>query len=252
MHFEIIKGNIVNASTDAIVLPANPMLQEGPGASEAIFETAGRKKLTKACKEVLKKNGGRCEVGSAIPTLAYGLNDNGTKYIIHAIVPKWIDGEHQEYENLCSAYLVSLKIAEMMECTSIAFPLLASGYNGFDLSLALEIANKCFTDFESSILQKIVLVIYGDKTAGFVKEKGYEYQIEIPDVIAKQKLKLQQEQKEHAKYKGTILHEVKDAAQSFFEEQLSRAIEYIKEPENQKALLEKATTLVELAKLVIK
>ena len=252
MQFEIIKGNIVNASTDAIVLPANPKLMEGPGASAAIFDAAGRKKLAKACKEVLKENGGSCEVGSAIPTLAFGLNDNGTKFVIHAIVPKWIDGEHQEYDNLCSAYLTSLKIAELMDCTSIAFPLLASGNNGFDMSLALEIADRSFKDFESSILQKIVLVIHGDNTAAFVKEKGYEYQIEIPDFIAKEKRNLQHEQKEQAKHKRVLFHDMKDTAQSVIEEQLKKALEYLKNPDNQKALLEKAVQIVALAKLIIK
>ena len=144
MQFEIIKGNIVNAGTAAIVLPSNSGLVEGSGSSTAIFEAAGKKKLTKACKEVLKNNGGSCEVGSAIPTLAFDLGSRGTDYIIHAIVPKWVDGEHQEYDNLCFAYLSSLKVAELMGCTSVAFPLLAAGNNGFDKDLAFEIAI-CFS-----------------------------------------------------------------------------------------------------------
>ena len=252
MQFEIIKGNIINAATDAIVLPANPTLQEGTGTSAAIFEAAGRKKLSMACKKVLKQCGGKCEVGSAIPTLAFGLEENNTKFIIHAIVPIWIDGDHQEYDNLCSAYLSSLKIAELMECTSIAFPLLASGNNGFDKELALEIADRSFKDFEGNSIQKIVLVIYGDDTAAFVKEKGYEYSIEIPDFIAMEKKNLHQEQKAQARQKSILFRQVKDTAQSIFEERLNSALEYIKDPENQKALLAKATILVNLAKAFLK
>ena len=252
MQFDIIKGNIVNASTDAIVLPANPNLLEGPGASAAIFEAAGRRKMTKACKDVLKKCGGKCEVGSAIPTLSFNLNDHGTKFVIHAIVPKWSDGEQQEYDNLCSAYLTSLKIAELMECTSIAFPLLASGNNGFDMSLALEIADRSFKDFESNILQRIVLVIHGDDTAAFVKEKGYEYEVEMPDFIAKDKLNLLREHKEQAKLKRALFHSVKDVAQSIIDEQIKRAMEYLKNPDNQKEMLEKAVQLVLAAKQFMK
>ena len=252
MQFEIIKGNIVNASTDAIVLPANPALVEGPGASAAIFEAAGRKKLTKACEKVLAKTGGKCEVGSAIPTLSFDLKDNGTKFIIHAIVPKWNDGEHQEYDNLCSAYLTSLAIAELMKCSSIAFPLLASGNNGFDKSLALEIAARSFKNFESNILHKIVLVIHGDDTAAFVKSNGYEYKVEIPAFIAKQKLNLLREQEEHAKLKRELFRDVKDAAQSIFDVQLKKAMEYLKNPDNQKVLLEKSVQLVLAAKQFIK
>lgn len=60
MTFEIFKANIVNIHADAIVLPANEALKEGSGTSRAIFEAAGRKQLTKACKEL-----GHCNTGSA-------------------------------------------------------------------------------------------------------------------------------------------------------------------------------------------
>ena len=43
MKFDLVKTNIINIHTDAIVLPANEMLKEGSGASTAIFEAAGRK-----------------------------------------------------------------------------------------------------------------------------------------------------------------------------------------------------------------
>ena len=37
MKLTIVKGNIVHIHADAIVLPANPSLKEGAGASKAIF-----------------------------------------------------------------------------------------------------------------------------------------------------------------------------------------------------------------------
>lgn len=43
MKFKIIKANIVDVASDAIVLPANEGLKEGPGSSKAIFSAAGRK-----------------------------------------------------------------------------------------------------------------------------------------------------------------------------------------------------------------
>ena len=132
MEFDIVKTNIVNVPAEAIVLPANTHLREGSGTSRSIFEAAGRKELTKACAEI-----GHCDVGMAVPTPAYRLN---AEYIIHAVVPRWVDGEHNEYELLTSAYLAALNIADVMECESIAFPLLASGNNGFDKKLAYQIS----------------------------------------------------------------------------------------------------------------
>lgn len=154
MQFEIIKANIVDVVSDAIVLPANEVLKEGIGTSKAIFNAAGRKELTQACEKL-----GHCNIGSAVPTLAYNLT---SKYIIHAVVPKWIDGQHSEYDLLSSAYLASLNIAEVIGCESVAFPLLASGNNGFDKQLAFRIAEESIKSFESVKLKKVFLVVYGD------------------------------------------------------------------------------------------
>ena len=42
MNYRIVRNDISEMSADAIVLPANPALVEGPGASAALFEKAGR------------------------------------------------------------------------------------------------------------------------------------------------------------------------------------------------------------------
>ena len=152
MKFEIIKTNLVNISADAIVLPANTKLKEGSGTSAAIFEAAGRKHLTAACKKI-----GTCDVGSAVPTLAFNLD---AKYIIHAVVSKWIDGEHGEYDLLSSAYLSSLRVADVMGCSSIAFPLLASGNNGYNPKLAFQIARDSIESFDGANLKIIILVLF--------------------------------------------------------------------------------------------
>ena len=60
-----------------------------------------------------------------------------------------------------------------MECKTIAFPLLASGNNGFfDAELSLRIANDSFKSFKGKNLQKIILVIYGDKVVQMVRKNG--------------------------------------------------------------------------------
>jgi O-acetyl-ADP-ribose deacetylase (regulator of RNase III) len=38
MNYSIVRNDISEMSADAIVLPANPALVEGPGASAALFE----------------------------------------------------------------------------------------------------------------------------------------------------------------------------------------------------------------------
>lgn len=233
MKFEIIKANIVDVASDAIVLPANDALKEGSGTSKAIFTATGRKELTKACKEL-----GHCNTGSAIPTLAYNLS---SKYIIHAVVPKWIDGEHSEYDLLSSAYLASLNIAEVMGCESVAFPLLASGNNGFDKQLAVRIAEESIKSFEGVNLKKVFLVVYGNTMETYMKSLGYNVLV-IPAHV-----KMNDKRIHHQDKQKKLIADGKDVAQDILEAQLEKAIEWIKKPENQKILFEAGIAVFKLA-----
>lgn len=233
MKFEIIKANIVDVASDAIVLPANDALKEGSGTSKAIFTAAGRKELTKACKEL-----GHCNTGSAIPTLAYNLS---SKYIIHAVVPKWIDGEHSEYDLLSSAYLASLNIAEVMGCESVAFPLLASGNNGFDKQLAVRIAEESIKSFEGVNLKKVFLVVYGNTMETYMKSLGYNVLV-IPAHV-----KMNDKRIHHQDKQKKLIADGKDVTQDILEAQLEKAIEWIKKPENQKILFEAGIAVFKLA-----
>lgn len=191
MKYKVVKANIINIAADAVVLPANESLIEGsrftsgeifasaafaPPSNEsftkesevstAIFSAAGRTELTNACKNI-----GHCNTGSAVSTPAFNLN---AKCIIHAVVPKWIDGEHNEINLLRSAYLSSLNIAEEKRCESIAFPLLGSGYCGFDKQLSGRIAKESIAFFEGNYLKEVILVVYDDSTETIMNELGHE------------------------------------------------------------------------------
>lgn len=234
MNFQVIQNDITNMVVDAIVLPANEQLKEGRGTSKAIFQKAGRKDLTKACKEI-----GSCKVGDAVPTLAYKLDAN---YVIHAVVPKWIDGEHQEYEYLSAAYLSALNIADVMECETIAFPLLAAGNNGFDLGLAYEIAKTSIESFEGNNLKLAILVVYGDTVATFLKGKGaYVENAKVFDKI-------------HAVEDSTQLQVVqvkvagKQIAKQILLEQMAKAVKYLEDPKNREKVVKAGT---EIFKFVI-
>ena len=215
MRFEVIQNDITNMSVDAIVLPANEKLKEGSGTSKAIFEKAGRKDLTKACSELRF-----CKTGCAIPTPAFHLDAN---YIIHAVVPKWIDGEHQEYDYLSAAYLSALNLADVLNCESIAFPLLAAGNNGFYLELAYEIARESIESFESSSLKQVFLVVYSDNIATFIKGKG------VP-VSEAQNPKI-------------LIIEVKKLAQEVLSEQIEKALVYLKDEKNREKIVQIGITI---------
>lgn len=164
-----------------------------------------------------------------MPTLGYNLS---SKYIIHAVVPKWIDGEHNEYDLLSSAYLAALNIAEVMRCESIAFPLLASGNNGFDKELAVRIAEESIESFQGVNLKKVFLVIYGDNMENYIKSLGYNVFV-IPANIKVNDKKLHHQAKQRK-----LITDGKDVAQDILETQLEKGIEWIKHPQNQEKLFE--------------
>jgi len=176
MNFEVVRNNIVNMRVDAIVCPSNKFLAEGKGTSKAIYDKAGKEKLKNACKKVV----GQAKVGLAVPTPAFGLN---AKIVLHAVVPKWKDGKHNEYALLSSAYESALKIADKCSCESIAFPLLASGNNGFDKELAYGIAKETIARFESkNKLNKVFLVVYDSDTMELMRDLGIAVEEHIDEI----------------------------------------------------------------------
>lgn len=176
MDLKVVRNDITNVCVDAIVLPANRRLKEGSGASKAIFEKAGREELVAACKRYTQYNN-KIEVGSSVPTRAYGLN---AEYILHTVVPKWKDGKHQEYELLSAAYLSALKLADDMNCKTIAFPLLASGNNGYDFRIAWMIAKESIEAYVSEKkLKNVFLVIYDQEIMLKMKALGVDVEENI-------------------------------------------------------------------------
>lgn len=150
---------------DAVVLPANEQLKMGSGASAAIFHAAGVTQLAKRCAELK-----HCNVGSAVVTEAFNLD---AQAIIHACVPKWRGGNHNEYELLSTAYLCSLELADQMQLQSIAFPLLCAGNNHFNKEAAFSIAVDSISKYESKNIKQAFLVLYDDELLSVAKSLGY-------------------------------------------------------------------------------
>lgn len=227
MEFRIVKGNIVDAKTDAIVLPANTHLKEGSGVSAAIFEAAGRRNLKKACEKI-----GYCEVGAAVPTLAYDLS---AKYIIHTVTPRWRDGESGEYDLLSSAYLSALELSDVMDCESLTFPLLSSGNNGFDMNLAAEIAIKSIEAYAGKNLKDVVLVVYGSRAERVFSSLAYTVSILPPDL-----------QKEEEKYRKRreVGSQIKSGVQKVFDDQLKKGIAYFQDEKNREKIIRLGVQIV--------
>lgn len=139
MAIQIIKKGITKLEVDAIVNAANSQLQAGGGVCGAIFEEAGYKELTAACRKI-----GHCETGSAVITPGFSLK---AKYIIHAAGPIWNGGNSGEAKLLHGSYFSALELAKANGCHSIGFPLISSGIFGYPKDKAWKEAIQACQDF---------------------------------------------------------------------------------------------------------
>ena len=156
---EIKKTSITNLETDAIVNAANNSLSAGGGVCGAIFLAAGYQQLQEACNRI-----GHCDTGSAVITPGFDLK---AKYIIHAVGPRWIDGNHGEPEQLCNAYRKALELAADNGCSSIGFPLISAGIFGYPAKSAWHTAFEACSDFledRKDVSLDIVFAVLSDES----------------------------------------------------------------------------------------
>ena len=163
MAFHIIRNDITRVKADAIVNTANPKVAVGDGVDAAIYQAAGYERLLAARREI-----GELRPGQIGMTKAFALD---ARYIIHVSGPVWEGGSRKEEEILRSCYKQALQLAFEKNCTSIAFPLIATGAYGFPGDLGLQIAIDAFTAFLEEHDMEIILVIFGSEPLFGVAEK---------------------------------------------------------------------------------
>lgn len=161
MPFEIVRNDITSMRVDAIVNSANPRPVIGAGTDSRIHEKAGPRLL--AARQKI----GPIAAGCAAVTEAFDLD---AKYVIHTVGPVWDGGSYGEEALLRSCYDRCLQLARELDCSSIAFPLIATNNYGFPKDKALRIAVSAFSEFLMESEMQIYLVVF-DRTAFQLSEK---------------------------------------------------------------------------------
>jgi O-acetyl-ADP-ribose deacetylase len=160
----IIKGDITEQNTDAIVNAANNSLLGGGGVDGAIHDAAGEELLAE-CRTL---NG--CETGEAKITKGYKLK---TKFVIHTVGPVWHGGNYNEKDLLASCYRNCLKLASDNNLKTIAFPSISTGAYHFPIEYASEIALTEIIQFlkSNSSIKKVKIVCFGNEVFQVYREK---------------------------------------------------------------------------------
>ncbi len=175
MPLQIVRNDITKVEADAIVNTANPEPIVGSGTDSAIYKAAGEDKLLAERKKI-----GKISRGEVAVTPAFGLK---AKYIIHTVGPVWQGGDNGEFDTLRSCYAKSLNKAAELECTSIAFPLIASGAYGYPKVDALQIAVNEISGFlmREERDMTVMLVVFDDKAFRLSENLFFQVEAFIDD-----------------------------------------------------------------------
>jgi O-acetyl-ADP-ribose deacetylase (regulator of RNase III) len=130
---ECVHTDITLERVDAIVNAANSRLAGGGGVDGSIHRAAGPG-LLHECRR-LHPDG--CPTGEARLTSGHALV---ARYVIHAVGPVYVDGQHGEPELLASAHEHSLALAAEHSVQTISFPAISTGVYGYPKPLAAEVA----------------------------------------------------------------------------------------------------------------
>jgi len=158
----IVRGDITDQATAAIVNAANPGLMGGGGVDGAIHR-AGGPAILEECRKIVAQKG-RLSTGKAVITGAGKLRAG---HVIHTVGPIWHGGSRNEPELLRSAYCECLQLATSNKLGSVSFPSISTGAYGYPLDEAAGIAVRTVVSFlkeQATLLKKVVFVLFDART----------------------------------------------------------------------------------------
>jgi O-acetyl-ADP-ribose deacetylase (regulator of RNase III) len=158
-NVRLLRGDITEMKTDAIVNAANSSLLGGGGVDGAIHRKGGPE-ILEECKRIRATEWPQgLPTGKAVITSA---GDLKAKHVIHTVGPVWHGGKSGESELLVQAYRNSLRIALVKELKTVAFPSISTGAYNYPIGDAALESLKAVKEFleEKNNLNEVIFVLF--------------------------------------------------------------------------------------------
>lgn len=157
-QISLVQGDITEQQVDAVVNAANSSLRGGGGVDGAIHRRGGPAILAQ-CQEL---RAGRypdgLPTGQAVATVA---GDLPAQWVIHTVGPVYAESEDRS-GLLASCYRESLRVADELGATTVAFPAVSAGIYGWPLDDAARIALRTVQETETSV-REARFVLFSDE-----------------------------------------------------------------------------------------
>jgi O-acetyl-ADP-ribose deacetylase (regulator of RNase III) len=142
-RLRLVRGDITEADTAAIVNAANHTLLGGGGVDGAIHRKGGPA-ILEECQRL--RSGAWPDglpTGEAVATTGGALR---ARQVIHTVGPVWQGGGRKESALLASCYRRALRVAREEGLESVAFPSISTGAYGYPVAAAARVALSAVLD----------------------------------------------------------------------------------------------------------
>ena len=140
-ELSLLQGDITRVRTDAMGNAANSELMGGGGVDGAIHRAGGESIMEEL--DEIRERIGSCPPGQVVAT---GAGRLPAKWVLHAVGPIYMDGDHGESEILAACYRECLCLAGQLGAESLTLPAISTGVFGFPLDQAADIAVRAVAD----------------------------------------------------------------------------------------------------------
>jgi O-acetyl-ADP-ribose deacetylase (regulator of RNase III) len=157
VRVEAVRGDITEQAVDAIVNAANSTLLGGGGVDGAIHRRGGPA-ILEECRAIrAEQHRDGLPTGEAVATTA---GDLPARWVIHTVGPVYAEVDDPA-ALLVSCHVESLRIADELGATTVAFPAISTGVYGYPVEEAAPVAVTAVRGADTRV-ELVRFVLFGD------------------------------------------------------------------------------------------